>query len=525
MGLQRYHAKRDFRQTPEPRGARRAAASARRFVIQKHAARRLHYDFRLELDGVLKSWAVPKGPSLDPSEKRLAVHVEDHPVEYGDFEGVIPQGRYGGGRVLLWERGEWTPEGDPGEGYRKGRLRFRLEGSKLHGSWSLVRMGRAAEDGKENWLLIKSRDEHAREGAAADITALHGESVVSGRVIDAVGAPGEATWRSDRAGNGGEADAPAAKARTRARPARRPPVRASGPATVAGIALTHPDKVLFPGQGLTKRDLALYYERIADWIVPHLEGRPLTLVRCPQGAGRSCFYHKHLDESAPAAIDRVKITESGGRRSYAVANGISAVVGLAQIGVLELHTWGSRWPRIESPDRMIFDLDPDPALAWPRVVEAAQLTRALLEELGLRAFVKTTGGKGLHVVVPLLRKHDWDEVKAFSQAIARHMAHAMPERFTAKAAKRERAGKIYVDWLRNARGATAIAAYSTRARAGAPVSTPLFWEELSAETRPERFHVGTVPDRIAHLREDPWAQYRSTRQSLTASMRRRLGLD
>src|SRR5690242_5584040 len=198
MGLQRYRAKRDFRQTPEPRGARRAVASARRrFVIQKHAARRLHYDFRLELDGVLKSWAVPKGPSLDPAERRLAVHVEDHPVEYGDFEGVIPQGQYGGGRVLLWERGEWVPEGDPDEGYRKGRLRFRLDGSKLHGTWSLVRMGRAAEDAKENWLLIKSRDEHAREGAAAEITALRGESVASGRVIEAVGEPGEAVWHSD----------------------------------------------------------------------------------------------------------------------------------------------------------------------------------------------------------------------------------------------------------------------------------------------------------------------------------------
>jgi len=518
MGLQRYREKRDFRQTPEPRGARRAVASARRrFMIQKHAARRLHYDFRLELDGVLKSWAVPKGPSLDPAEKRLAVHVEDHPVEYGDFEGVIPQGQYGGGRVLLWERGEWVPEGDPDEGYRKGRLRFRLEGSKLHGTWSLVRMGGAAGDGKENWLLIKSRDEHAREGAAAEITALRGESVASGRVIEAVGEPGEATWHSDRPETG-EAKAPPVRASV---PMTRPTTR---PATVAGITLTHPEKVLFPGQGLTKRDLALYYERIADWIVPQLEGRPLTLVRCPEGAGRSCFYHKHIDASAPAAIDRVKITESGGRKDYAVANDVSAVVGLAQIGVLELHTWGSRWPKIESPDRMIFDLDPDPALDWARVIEAARLVRALLDELGLRAFVKTTGGKGLHVVAPLARRHDWDEVKAFAHAVAQHMAGAMPQRFTAKVAKTERRGRIYIDWLRNARGATAIAAYSTRARTGAPVSTPLFWEELTEDVHSDHFNVRTLPERLARMAKDPWTEYASTRQSLTARMRRRLGL-
>ena len=518
MGLQRYHAKRDFRRTPEPRGERpRAVASARRrFVIQKHAARRLHYDFRLELDGVLKSWAVPKGPSLDPSEKRLAVHVEDHPVEYGDFEGVIPEGQYGGGRVLLWERGEWFPEGDPEAGYRKGRLRFRLEGSKLRGTWSLVRMGAAAEDGKENWLLIKSRDEHAREGAPAEITALRGESVASGRVIEAVGAaPGEATWRSDRDEDHEAKSAPA-------RPRRRPPVRAAGPATVAGITLTHPDKVLFPEQRLTKRDLARYYEAIADWILPHLEDRPLTLVRCPQGAARECFYHKHIDASAPAAIGRVKITESGGRKDYAVANRVAAVVGLAQIGVLELHTWGARWPRIDSPDRMIFDLDPGPGVDWTRVVEAARLVRALLDELGLAAFVKTTGGKGLHVVVPLVRRHGWDDVKAFSRAVAQHLAREMPERFTAQVAMKQREGKIYVDWLRNARGATAVAAYSTRARPRAPVSVPLFWDELSADVRSDHYDVKTLPARLARSK-DPWAEYGSARRSITASMKRRLG--
>jgi bifunctional non-homologous end joining protein LigD len=844
LGLQKYRRKRDFHRTPEPAGAARSAQRSRRYVIQKHAARRLHYDFRLEMDGVLKSWAVPKGPTLDPGEKRLAVHVEDHPIEYGGFEGVIPRGQYGAGKVLLWDRGTWQPEADPEAAYRKGHLRFRLAGRKLHGRWSLVRMGKPARDGKENWLLIKGRDAEARTGRAAEVTERETESVESGREIEGIteragsaggqpegarrkampsmvkpqfatlvdsvprgegwlyeakldgyrmlcrvrggraqlftrnandwtarmkplaeaaaeltvneawldgevvvvrpdgttnfqdlqnafergsnaqivyflfdllyldgrdltgtplherkrllrglldgadgrlrysdhleesgerfyeqachrhlegiiakrrddpyvgrrtrswvkvkcrreqefviggytapkgsrsgfgalligvhdkdgqlhyagkvgtgfndevlrrlhkrlnsletdkppfanpptGAEGHrahwvkptlvaeiafAEWTGDgrvrqAAFNGLREDkparaiiretaAPAPDARDKPRYARSmrrgKPVMPTGKTaettdngnSVAGVRLSHPDRVLFPDTGLTKLGLARYYESVAEWILPDLKNRPLTLVRCPRGAGQQCFYQKHLDEAAPDAVRQVKIRESKGTRLYAVAEDVGALVGLVQMGVLEFHGWQARADEIERPDRFILDLDPDPAVSWKRVVEAAQLAHALLDEIGLRSFLKTTGGKGLHVVVPIERRHGWDDVKGFAQAVAQHMAHAIPERFTANPLKQKRKGKIFVDYLRNGRGATAIVAYSTRARPGAPVAVPLAWEELSPHLKSDHFNVENVLDRLRRQRRDPWKGYGSVRQSLSADMKRRLG--
>jgi bifunctional non-homologous end joining protein LigD len=311
---------------------------------------------------------------------------------------------------------------------------------------------------------------------------------------------------------------------------RKPAPSISGPSADAtprrGAAgsrpkLSHPERVMYPDLGLTKEGLARYYEAVADWILPHLQGRPLTLVRCPQGY-QECFYQKHINETVPEAIGRVDIEENGGVGTYMVADTLEAVLGLVQMGVLELHTWGALTDQPDRPDRLTFDLDPDPSVPWPQVIEAAQLVRGLLEELGLQSFVKTTGGKGLHVVTPIQRTQGWEEAKDFSKAVAEHMAALIPQRFTSNMAKRARKGKIFIDYLRNARGATAIAAYSTRAKPGAPVSVPLAWDELSHDLVSDHFTVANTPERLKRLARDPWAGYQNAAIPLTDRMKARL---
>lgn len=293
---------------------------------------------------------------------------------------------------------------------------------------------------------------------------------------------------------------------------------------VAGVRLSHPDRVLYPDQGLTKIDLARYYQAVADRLLPHLRDRPLSLVRCPSGSDERCFYQKHLGEGFPTAVGRVEIAEKeGGTAPYGIANSLAAVIALVQMGVLEIHTWGARRDRLERPDRLVFDLDPDAGLPWERVVEAARELRDLLDGLSLESFLKTTGGKGLHVMVPLLRRHGWDEVKNFSRAVAEDLVRRRPDRYVATAAKEKRKGRIFLDYLRNTRGNTFVAPYSTRARPGAPVSTPLAWHELSADLPSDRLTVTNLPSRLAALDRDPWRGFGSVRQSITRAMWR--GLD
>lgn len=293
---------------------------------------------------------------------------------------------------------------------------------------------------------------------------------------------------------------------------------------VAGVRITHPDRVLFDELGLTKAQLARYYEGVAEWLLPELKDRPLSLVRCPQGPGEGCFFQKNIDDRFSPAIDRVPV-ELGGGGVYAAANSAEAVVSLVQMGVIELHVWGSTTRDPMKPDRMVFDLDPDPAVPWREVMAAAHSTRERLEALGLESWVKTSGGKGLHVVVPLSRRHEWDEVKAFSRAVAESMAADAPKTFLTTASKKERAKRIFIDYLRNAEGATTVAAYSARARRGAPVSTPLHWDELEGRLKPETFHVGNVARRLSGIRPDPWKTFRRTSQNLTNAMKKELGLD
>ncbi len=261
---------------------------------------------------------------------------------------------------------------------------------------------------------------------------------------------------------------------------------------------------------------------MAEWILPHLRGRPLTIVRCPEGHERGCFYQKHVTDQVHEAIDRVEVEETEGRACYMVANTTAAIIALAQLGVLELHTWGAKQNQLDRPDRMTLDLDPAPGLPWEEVIEAAHLMRTLLDELNLKSFVKTTGGKGLHVVVPLQRNHSWDEVKGFSKALAEHMTRTIPARFTDNMSKRAREGKVYIDFLRNGQGATAVAAYSTRARPIAPISVPLTWNECTPALRSDQFTLHNIEERLSHLVKDPWAEYATVRQNLTESMTRRL---
>jgi bifunctional non-homologous end joining protein LigD len=495
-----YRQKRRFERTPEPSGAAkpRRAGGRLRYVIQKHAARNLHYDFRLEHEGVLWSWSVPKGPSLKPADRRLAVRTEDHPLDYADFEGVIPKGEYGGGTVMVWDTGTWEPQGDAAEAMEKGHLTFVLHGKKLKGRWHLVRTRPTGK--RESWLLFKGRDEAASE--SADVIDTKPDSVSSGRSLEQIGSARDRVWHSNR-GAGSPADI-----------LRQLPV---------GFGFTNLEKVLYPELGLTKADLIAYYALAADWLLPHVADRPLTLVRCPEGHEKSCFFQKHANAGVPKPVDRVEIREEDGSvGTYMAIHDLAGLLAAPQLGALELHTWVSKVDDLEHPDQLIFDIDPDEDLPFERVVETAVALRERLGDLGLESFVKTTGGKGLHVVAPLRPRHSWDEHKDFAYAVAVSLERAEPSRYTTNVRKAQRKGRIYLDYLRNGRGATAIAPYSTRRRAGAPVATPLSWSELERGIDPKKFTALSVPERLARMREDPWAGYAKLRQSLGAQARRKV---
>ncbi|HEU4728843.1 MAG TPA: non-homologous end-joining DNA ligase [Kofleriaceae bacterium] len=529
--LAKYRSMRDFTRTAEPSGDSLTGHPGHSYVIQQHAARRLHYDFRLELDGVLLSWSVPKGPSLSPADRRLAVRTEDHPLDYASFEGVIPQGQYGGGTVVVWDRGTWEPEGDAHEALARGRLTFHLRGEKLRGRWHLVRT--RSETKAENWLLFKGRDDAAND--QIDIVSAQPASVLSGRTLDEIAAAPERVWASDEA-----AALPGAPPGG-GRPARRSQAaNVNRPVSLVeqlplGFKLTNLDKVLFPdgrhgAPGITKGDLIAYLAVVSEWALPHVADRPLTIVRCPEGLrprtprARVCFFQKHLLAGSPPSIDVVPVTEVDGESvDYMRVHDMAGMVALAQLGTLEIHTWGAHADKIEKPDLMVFDLDPDIGLGWEQVVLGALELRRRLHELGLESFVKTTGGKGLHVVAPVTRGIGWDDLKAFTKAVVESMAGDEPSLYTTNMAKAHRKGKVFLDYLRNGRGATFIAPYSPRARSGAPVAVPVTWEELAHGVDPGGFTIHTVPRRLAIQRNDPWRAIHDVRQSITAGAWRAVG--
>src|SRR3990167_2924408 len=829
-----YNRKRNFEQTSEPREQPRrrgSKAGALRFVIQKHDARHLHYDFRLELDGTLKSWAVPKGPSLDPRDKRLAVHVEDHPLDYASFEGSIPEGNYGAGDVIVWDQAIWQPHDAPVGAYAAGKLKFSLIGEKLSGDWALVRTRLGGSGDKEQWLLIKERDDTARSSDEYDIVNEQPQSVISGALVGGpsktakgkkaastrkpaagrsdfpaslapqlatlsdrppegdwtyevkfdgyriltrisdgevrlfsrnghdwserlplqakalaklglrdswldgqvvalndIGLPdfqqlqnafdigrshdlvyylfdapfinGEdlrqtpleqrrallkqllpstrkgplrysadfnahhqdildsacamslegvigkrvgsayvsrrsADWiklkcrlrqefvivgftqpKGSRSGFGAlllavnddaglryagrvgtgfdetalkalhqrlqqlaQADSPLAQKLTSAQArevnwikpelvgevefaewtregivrqasfialrsdkpasqiirehpqwpdATKPeknaePASAAGKPLLAGVAISSAQRLIDPQSGTSKLQLAQFYESVADWLLPHLAGRPVSLVRAPEGVSGEQFFQKHAEHLAIPQIKHLDPKLDPGHAALMQIDSLPALIGATQMGCIELHTWGATSTRIDTPDRFVLDLDPDPALPWRSMLEATRLTLGVLDELNLQAFLKTSGGKGMHIVVPLARRADWDTVKAFAKAIAQFMTKQLPERFTATSGPKNRVGKIFIDYMRNARGASTVAAYSVRARPGLPVSVPISRDELDQVRSAQQWTVANLRQRLEQLARDPWHGY-ANQQRLNRGMWDKLGV-
>ncbi|NUS71609.1 MAG: hypothetical protein HOQ41_24905 [Ensifer adhaerens] len=530
--LAEYNKRRNFGETREPKGKLGGRSGRMRFLVQKHDATRLHYDFRLEWDGVLKSWAVTRGPSLNPEDKRLAVRTEDHPLAYGDFEGTIPETQYGGGTVMLWDSGWWEPQSDPDEGLREGKLTFHLHGQRMQGGWALVRMRPRPGEKRENWLLIKEGDEIASEGGDV-LLEDHLTSVTTGRtmaeIADGKGERKKHVWTS----KGEDKEAKAVTIKT-SKAATKPKDKTAKPAkakqamsdeTVLGVRITHPDRVLFADQGISKLDLARYYAVVADRILPHAAERLLSLVRAPQGVKGPRFYQKHASDGFPDEIKEVPIEESSGEtENYMYVRDAKGLVAAVQMGTLEFHIWGSHVDKLEIPDRLVFDLDPDEGLDFEMVKGAAVALRDALDEMGLKSAPMVTGGKGVHVIVPLTARASWPQAKAFAKTFAQGFADREPDRFIATMSKEKRKGRIFIDWLRNERGATAIAPYSTRARTDGPVATPVSWDELVDLKSANSFHIPDILERIENG-ADPWQDLAKIRQSLTKTILDKIGVN
>ena len=509
--LTTYRDKRDFTRTREPAGATVSVGSlptGNRFVVQRHRARRLHYDFRLEMDGVLASWAVPKGPSLDPNVRRAAFHVEDHPLEYYDFEGVIPAGEYGGGDVIVWDVGTWDhyyqrEDRDPVDAVARGELHVELDGQKLKGKFVLVRTS-VDDAGKESWLLLHKKDEFATKGWDAED---HPRSVLSGRTNDEVKADPDRLWRSDL---------PASEAAIPLRPPVFEPVSraelraldrlgSSGRWEVFGreLKVTNLDKVLFPARSrekpVTKRDLIRYAAQIGPTLVPYLTRRALNMHRYPNGVGSAGFWHKELPDHAPSWLIRWDNPDADPdeTQTYLVVDEPAAVVWAANFGALEWHAWTSRVEDPQRPTYALFDIDPGETTTWSEVLALARLHRTAFEHLGVASFPKLTGRRGLQIWVPIATGPSFDETREWVERVSRTVGAVVPDAVSWKWQVRERGGLARLDYTQNAINKTLVAPYSPRATAGAPVSAPIAWDELEdPKLRPDRYTIRSILKRL-----------------------------
>ncbi len=514
--LAEYRRKRHFDRTPEPSGDAKSGGNGsnggRRFVVQRHRARRLHYDLRFEIDGVLVSWAVPKGPTLDPGVKRMAVHVEDHPMEYADFEGVIPKGQYGGGDVIVWDHGTWEPvkTDDPAAAVAKGELHAEVHGEKLHGRLVLVRRDDKGPDKADEWLLLHKRDDHAVEGWDPED---HPRSVVSGRTNEEVKAAPERRWRSDKpAASAAEAvDGAGEYGDSGLEPPSDEELAAladlgkEGTWEVFGrrLKVTNLDKELFPGRDgeppVTKRELLAYSAAVAPTALPYLQGRALNMHRYPNGAGSKGFWHKELPDHAPSWMPRWDnpLADPGETQTYLVVDEPAALVWAANFGALEWHPWTSQTEQPECPSYVMFDLDPGERTTWDEVLRLARLHRTAFERLGVRAQPKVTGKRGLQIWVPIEHGPSFDDTRAWAERVSRTVGKIEPDLVSWKWQKKDRGGRARLDYTQNAINKTLVAPYSPRPAAGAPVSTPIGWHELDdPDLRPDRWTIRTVLERI-----------------------------
>jgi len=523
--LASYRRMRDFSATSEPSGdgAPAGEGGPRRFVVQRHRARALHYDLRFEIDGVLVSWAVPKGPTLDPSARRLAVHVEDHPLEYADFEGVIPSGEYGGGDVIVWDRGTWEPykTDDPAQAVADGELHADVHGEKLRGRLVLVRTDAKpgekeqrprgdgegqADDVGASWLLLHKDDDAAVAGWEPEE---HPRSVVTGRTNDEVKADADRRWHSDRAAADAAEDVagdqPLAEHDDALLALDELPA-AGGSWDVHGreLVVTNLDKVLFPAregeEPVTKREFLRYAARIAPIVVPYLAGRALNLHRYPDGADAKGFWHKEVPDHAPDWLPRWDnpLADPGETRTYLVADEPAALVWAANFGALEWHPWTSRTEAPECPTYALFDIDPGERTSWEEVLTLARLHRTAFERLEVRSQVKVTGRRGLQVWVPIAPGPTFDETRAWVERVSKTIGRLVPDLVSWKWQKRDRKGRARLDYTQNAINKTLVSPYSTRPAAGAPVSMPIGWHELDdPDLRPDRWTIRTAFDRLA----------------------------
>ena len=503
-----YQAKRDFTRTPEPTGAAPPGPDGgpRRFVVQRHRARRAHYDLRFEIDGVLVSWAVPNGPTLDPAVKRLAVHVEDHPIEYLDFEGVIPRGEYGAGDVIVWDIGTWEPHGtdDPAAAVAAGDFHADVDGRKLRGRLVLVRRGENRGD-SDQWLLLHKDDDDAVRGWNPDD---YPESVLSGRTNEEVRADPDRVWRSDL---------PPDQASVTLRPPRIAPPTSAELAALDGLGaggrwevfgrelrLTNLDKALFPGRDgeppVTKRELISYTAQIAPVILPYLAGRPLNMHRFPGGASQPGFWHKQLPDHAPQWVPRWRnpAAKPGETTTYLVVDDPAALVWAANFGALEWHAWTARASDPASPTYALIDIDPGEGTSWDDVLVLARLHRTALEHVGVRAAAKVTGRRGIHIWIPVAPGLSFRDTRAWAEQLSKTIGAVVPELVSWEWDKRERGGRARLDYTQNVHHKTLVAPYSPRAAAGAPVSAPIAWDELDDPSlRPDGFTIRTMLDRVA----------------------------
>lgn len=454
--LEEYNKKRNFNKTKEPIGKSSIRIKKLRFCIQHHIARKDHYDLRLEWDGVLKSWAVPKGPSYNDKDKRLAIMVEDHPIDYRNFEGIIPKGEYGGGTVMLWDNGYWEPIKGYKPNFKEGPIKFILKGSRLKGMWTLVKL----KSDDTSWLLIKDKDEYHLYN---DINEFN-TSIKTNRTMDEI---------KDN---------------------------------IKHIEITNPDKIIYKNPKVTKIDIVNYYKAVSKRMLHLIENRLISTIRYPNGSKGDKFYKKHF-ENIYGFLGKKKIVNKEEKQNdYYFIKDINGLISEVQMNSYEFHIWGCHANDLRHADMLVFDLDPDELLSLEKLREGVKDLKSILDEYKLISFLKTSGGKGYHIVVPLSTKVTWKNARTIAKNIAKLMEAKWPDKYTSNMKKEKRKGKIFIDWVRNTKGATSVAPYSLRIRDKLTVSMPISWNELD-KIKPDEITMETTIKRLK--RKDPWENIKS----------------